>query len=157
MGWQDVAPSDEVEAAEWIRGRLQRFGSGTVGSVVPTGFTAYARGPLREWPMTAVGPEVASILARHTSTPTRCWFCLWDGYGYLTGAAWETRSYRLEPGMPPPKGPFTRRLPAPKLQPSRVRLPARDYLLFTGTVDQGAGWSDGPNLWWPDDRAWCVA
>ena len=19
------------------------------------------------------------------------------------------------------------------------------------------GWEDGPNLWWPDDRAWCVA
>ena len=22
---------------------------------------------------------------------------------------------------------------------------------------QAAGWEDGPNLWWPDDHAWCVA
>jgi len=26
-----------------------------------------------------------------------------------------------------------------------------------GSASQGAGWEDGPNLWWPDDRAWCVA
>ncbi|OLB95782.1 MAG: hypothetical protein AUI15_15200 [Actinobacteria bacterium 13_2_20CM_2_66_6] len=36
-------------------------------------------------------------------------------------------------------------------------MPNRDYLLFTGSVERGAGWEDGPNLWWPDDRAWCVA
>jgi hypothetical protein len=24
-------------------------------------------------------------------------------------------------------------------------------------VAQAAGWVDGPNLWWPDDRSWCVA
>ena len=39
----------------------------------------------------------------------------------------------------------------------RVRLPARDYLLFDGSIDHAKGWGDGPNLWWPDDRAWCVA
>lgn len=42
MGWQDVAPSDEVEAADWIHGRLHTFAQ-DVGSVVPTGFAAYAR------------------------------------------------------------------------------------------------------------------
>lgn len=24
-------------------------------------------------------------------------------------------------------------------------------------MKQGEGWEDGPNLRWPDDRAWCVA
>ncbi|TME00200.1 MAG: hypothetical protein E6I71_16745 [Chloroflexi bacterium] len=43
------------------------------------------------------------------------------------------------------------------MRQSRVRLPYRDYLLFTGSVQQGAGWEDGPNLWWPADRTWCVA
>jgi hypothetical protein len=28
---------------------------------------------------------------------------------------------------------------------------------LNGSVGQGAGWEDGPNLWWPDDRSWCVA
>jgi hypothetical protein len=38
-----------------------------------------------------------------------------------------------------------------------VRLPNRDYLLFRGSIARAAGWQDGPNLWWPVDRAWCVA
>ena len=38
-----------------------------------------------------------------------------------------------------------------------LRLPAREYLLYQGRPDQVAGWMDGPNLWWPADRAWCVA
>ena len=42
MGWQEVAASDEVEAADWIHGRLHPFAQ-DVGSVVPTGFGAYAR------------------------------------------------------------------------------------------------------------------
>jgi hypothetical protein len=29
--------------------------------------------------------------------------------------------------------------------------------LFKGSITQAAGWQDGPNLWWPDDRTWCVA
>jgi hypothetical protein len=33
----------------------------------------------------------------------------------------------------------------------------RSYLLFTGSVRDAVGWEDGPNIWWPDDRAWCVA
>jgi hypothetical protein len=39
----------------------------------------------------------------------------------------------------------------------RVNLPGRDYLLFKGSVAEARGWQDGPNLWWPDDQAWCVA
>ena len=42
MKWQTVAPSDEVEAADWIHGRLHPFAQ-DVGSVVPVGFAAYAR------------------------------------------------------------------------------------------------------------------
>ena len=47
--------------------------------------------------------------------------------------------------------------PPPLLRKSRVRLPNRDYLLFTGSAAEAEGWDDGPNLWWPDDRAWCAA
>jgi hypothetical protein len=53
--------------------------------------------------------------------------------------------------MPVPKG--RGNLPDRK----RVRLPNRDYLLFRGPIDKAQGWEDGPNLWWPDDRSWCVA
>ena len=91
---------------------------------------------------------LVGLLARHTSTPDHCWFCLWDGYGYLTGAV----AVLVANADPVPSAP-----PRPKLKKSRVRLPGRDYLLFTGSVAQGEGWRDGPNLWWPDDRTWCLA
>src|SRR5207253_6762341 len=29
---------------------------------------------------------LVALLARHTSTPDACSFCLWDGYGYLIGS-----------------------------------------------------------------------
>jgi hypothetical protein len=44
-----------------------------------------------------------------------------------------------------------------------VHLPARDYLLYTGAVEAVtatvplANVDQTPNLWWPSDRAWCVA
>jgi hypothetical protein len=147
MGWKDVTPSDDVGPAGWIGPRLQPFGNVKVGSIIPTGFEAYAR---IETPN-----QLAGVLARHTSTPDRCWFCLWDGYGDLHGPPAVAYLYfwkEGEPRTPPPPPP-----PPPKLRKSRVRLPNRDYLLFTGSVVEGEGWRDGPNLWWPDDRAWIVA
>ena len=99
------------------------------------------------------------LLARQTSTPERCWFCLWDGYGYLTGAVVTFTAHLWTQGEPRPhfRPRAAIRPPRPKLEKSRVRLPNRDYLLFTGSVTSGEGWEDGPNLWWPDDRSWCVA
>ena len=46
-----------------------------------------------------------------------------------------------------------------------MRAPGRDYLLFCGPIDaikaflarDGPFWGDSPNIWWPEDRAWCVA
>ena len=96
------------------------------------------------------------LLAARTSTPERCWLCVWEGYGYFTPGAIASLTF----GGPPPPPP-----PRPKVPSGRVRLPGRDYLLFTCPVT-AAGVSsdpddfamdDGPNLWWPDDRAWCVA
>ena len=206
MGWETLTPSDEVEAADWIRDRLHPFAQ-DVGSIVPDGFDAYARifhpawrsldqvrwSEVAAWSGRTVHPEMQfspiatpapgrptgpepwsqdprvgvlaniqtntliALLARHTSTPEACFFCLWDGYGYLYGSV-ARMSFRFE-GEPTPNAPprAVTRPRRPKLRQSRVRLPYRDYLLFTGSVQQGAGWEDGPNLWWPADRTWCVA
>lgn len=146
MRWQDLKPSDEVQAADWIAGRLHPFGSVTVGSVVPTGFAAYARVESRT--------GLAPVLARHTATSQRCWFCLWEGYGYLGGG----RSFFWLRAAPA-RGELRLEMPnrRPLLPKTRVRLPNRDYLFFTGDVTEGEGWEDGPNLGWPDDKAWCLA
>ena len=116
-------------------------------------------GVLSKAQMTAL----ADVLPAFTSTPKACWLCLWDGYGYVTGAVFSfqfaqgpapaaaRRPRRWNLSMPVPKG--RGNLPDRK----RVRLPARDYLLFRGSIANAEGWEDGPNLWWPDDHAWCVA
>lgn len=212
MGWDALAASDEVKAADWIRDRVHPFAQ-DVGSVVPAGFDAYARifhpawrsevgtlievrwSEVAEWsgrtvhaemqfhsismpiPARHTGPypwsgeprlgvlsvqqasALIGLLAKHTSTPDHCWFCLWDGYGYLTGAIAPLVARVSDHGYSgrpvPPRSAI--RPPRPKLKTSRVRLPGRDYLLFTGPVAKGEGCVDGPNLWWPEDRSWCVA
>lgn len=178
--------SAAVEAAAWIGDRLAPFDSCVVTSVVPSGFEAYARvlhslhsavdgqpparwADVASWSGVELTPDVdfpdialpehepsgaepwpgqlpevgtlhaadaaalASLLAAHTRTPDRCWFCIWEGWGSVVFA----------------DGP-------------RVQLPYRDYVLFTGSLAAVPSLMDAqdghsPNLWWPDDRAWCVA
>jgi hypothetical protein len=80
--------------------------------------------------------RVAGLLRSFTSTPNRCWFCIWEGYGFL-----DPKRYS---GIP------------------RVRSEHRDYLLYRGPIEAVTAFSwgapqDSPNIWWPDDQAWCVA
>ena len=47
----------------------------------------------------------------------------------------------------------------------KLEVPSRSYLLFRGPLDAiGSfiepaffGHAQSPNIWWPEDRAWCVA
>src|SRR6266542_2330318 len=58
-------------------------------------------------------------------------------------------------------------LPAEVLHGPRVQLPGRDYILFAGPLAAAPqlGWAhplggffpQSPNLFWPQDHAWCVA
>ncbi len=80
--------------------------------------------------------HLVSLLHPFTSTPDVCWFCIWEGYGFL-----DPQRYA---GIP------------------RVRTPERAYLLYRGPIDAATSFHWGltwqsPNLWWPDDHAWCVA
>jgi hypothetical protein len=181
-----VQQSAEVDEAAWIGGRLSPFNSCLVTSVVPSGFEAYARvlhplgtstrgqqmGRWRDvaswsgielvpgidfpeialpehepsgvepWPrqVPQVGTlypadvdALVAVLARYTSTPDRCWFCTWEGWGAVSFG----------------DGP-------------RVELPGRNYVLSVGPLAELPSLVDAqdersPNLWWPSDRAWCVA
>ena len=184
--------SEDVSEAKWVKESLSDFG--TLRSMLPAGFAAYARvfhpayvgdeeerpvrwstvaswagrtvhplmqfdriaglsedpGVMYKDPAWGSHPQVGSIpeaecrtlvevLRDFTSTPGSCYFCLWEGYGNI-----DTRLYTAG---------------------SRVRAPGRDYLLFRGPIDavmaflrgDGPFWGDSPNIWWPEDRAWCVA
>jgi hypothetical protein len=81
--------------------------------------------------------SIANVLGEFTLTPEECYFCIWEGYGFLDPDRYEN--------VP------------------RVRVPDRGYLLFRGPLEavmsftNRVGWWKSPNIWWPADRAWCVA
>jgi hypothetical protein len=190
----EIAWSELIAEADWIRDRLVMPVGSVVTSIVPGGFPAYARllhpavvtggaeeasarwaqvaawsglelranaqfhsvalpptGPVstelaashapRKGSLTAADcSELAGWLRAHTGTPDACWFCLWEGY------AWQ--GVQSDP------------IPVEILDGPRVSLPRRDYVLYSGTVEAAAAIDDAaftPNLWWPSDRAWCVA
>ncbi|RSN65328.1 hypothetical protein DMH01_02760 [Amycolatopsis sp. WAC 04182] len=98
------------------------------------------RGTLPSHSLTAL----LAVLGDHTSA-SDAWFGLWDGYGWADEAT----------------------LSREHLDAPRLRHPGRDYLLFRGPLTSATelGWrprpnwfeAQSPNLFWPDDRAWCVA
>jgi hypothetical protein len=97
---------------------------------------------------------LAGLVREWTTTPGRCWFCVWDGYGW--GGTLLTPLGEPNVRLPDP-------VPGPVRQGPRVHLPNRDYLLYRGPVEAVAavapisGIDQTANLWWPADRAWCVA
>lgn len=108
---------------------------------------------------------LAALLSEHTTTPDQCWFCLWEGQGYLHPGGMAPliaisatgprllRWLRLRAARRRLRRRKPRRISGRRVTPNA----ARSYLLFSGSVSDAAGWEDGPNLWWPDDRAWCMA
>ena len=174
----------DLSAAGWIEERLPKYPWATVGSIVPEGFAAYARvfhpafretedglqavrwSTVAEWsgriahPLMAFGrianlgddpnawpswgqrpyegslpkevkERLLPILREFTSAPERCWFCLWEGFGDINPRHYE--------GVP------------------RVEVPDRTYLLLRGGIEAITSFGQSPNIWWPEDRSWCVA
>ncbi len=178
-------PAQSPEPAEWLAERLLGPWSGPeqgnlVGAIVPTGFEAYARvfpslelsaekrlrwaelaavngrvahslmefhliasptpghgpspfDPDRDGPLgPMLGTEIrefAEILRDFTRTPGLCWYCVWVGYGGIAEA--ETGA--------------------------RIHHSMRDYFLSSGPIGEVTSFDgEGPDIWWPDDRAWCV-
>ena len=84
----------------------------------------------------AEAKAIVPILRSFTTTPDRCYLLVWEGYGGIK------QSY-------PPT--------------VTLELPDRKYLSYTGPVDSvlelcvDGNTLEGPNLWWPEDRAWIVA
>jgi hypothetical protein len=106
---------------------------------------------------------IAAITRGWTSTPEDCWFCAWDGFGW--DSAVEYAAFTAT-GTPPEivREPKPDPVPASVRNGPRVRLPNREYLLYQGPAEAVAAtaglpgaWGQCASLWWPADRAWCVA
>jgi hypothetical protein len=90
------------------------------------------------------------VLSRHTDSDTECFFALWDGYGWIHGSP-SIAAFQHDEPIPPA---FSRDV----LVGPRLRLPQRDYLVFSGPLDAAHQLrAQSPNLMWPNARSWFVA
>lgn len=110
---------------------------------------------------------VCGVLRRHTATPNDCFFAVWDGWGWDTGVSLTfTSDNSTSPtATPEPDPTYEMDRNAP-----RFSVPARDFLLYHGRIEQAASigggnyypesgflWEQSPTLMWPADHAWCLS
>ena len=81
--------------------------------------------------------ELVKVLRKYTGTPDDCLFAVWNGWG---GSEAEKR-------WP---------------EAAVLQLPDREYVLLGGPIEAAAisvlpFCEQSASLWWPRDRAWCVA
>jgi hypothetical protein len=179
---------DEVEAGpsgapgEWLDGAC----SGepwTVGALVPNHHESLLRvgAPdpgLDDWwaAYQALFEVIASIGERHTASPERAWFAIWEGHGYDnvgTRVGWsdppadeaEERARDAErAGLREADSRRNAEIRTALSRIPRIERPDRTYYLVKGPVRAVSGlhypdrddWRH-PDLFWPDDRKWFVA
>ena len=129
--WSQIAAARGLAIDSGVR--FRELAGWRDGPDPPPPLAAPLDGSLDEEECLALG----DVLARFTRRPGTVWYCLWDGYGWPE-------------------------LPAYGEGPPRVHLEHEECLLFTGPLTACANfrsgpWFQSPTLWWPDDRAWCVA
>jgi hypothetical protein len=80
--------------------------------------------------------SLAGVLERFTTTPSECWFGVWDGYG---------------------DAPYSRGAVPLISMPQRPMVLLRGPLTAASTAFSNLRWPESASLWWPEDRSWCVA
>jgi hypothetical protein len=102
-------------------------------------------------------------LAEDAGDEPDCYFCLWEGYDGLATYGW------LETTLAPYSEVNARNrhiFTSDELSRPRVHLPGRDYVVLAGPLRNALRigsfaadlfWPQSPNLFWPAERAWCVA
>ncbi len=146
--WTDVAHWSGVP----IRGRSQWHDIALPQSPPSSEPPWRGQGPREGSPYVGDVDALMGHLADFTADRETCFFCVW--VGYLGGSA----AVFTPLGEPPVS------LPRRDLPERVVSLPYREYglieapLSFATSLDTlSDGFHRTANLWWPEDRAWCVA
>lgn len=109
---------------------------------------------------------LCDVLARYTTSPERCWFGVWEGWGWFYPGSHSTSVSFASDG--------DQRMPVSAPSSWQLKVPAplldvvdRRYLLYGGPLDAAlriGQWvtdewfiPQSPSLFWPDDHAWCAA
>ena len=96
--------------------------------------------------------ELSSFLSNYTGMPDQYYFAVWEGYGSF--GMGSSALYTPSGGIPllPPAG---------VEEAQRLKGVGREYLLYSGPPSFNDFLDfpglDGPNIWWPADRSWCVS
>ena len=171
----------EVSVAEWVAGARLESCSWCVGGLLPTGYDAYGRLRHRDEPAgprsdNGISAEALSVLcelmASHGSAGT-CFFAVWEGYGWVRGGGQVMVAF---PAGQPVDHELIEAMRASAAKPAfavevlkgpKLRLPHRDYLLFSGPLQAAlevgrepvSGWfgPHAPDFIWPEDRSWFIA
>jgi hypothetical protein len=129
--WETIAAANDTQAHAGMQlGAIMKADPWSWGPIPDRSVPEHGNLPA------ALAEPLTGILRAHTTTPETCWFAIWEGYGALSG------DIRLEPSF---------------------ELPHRRYHLLQGPIEALDVPCDPPfvrqtpNIWWPDDRAWCVA
>ncbi|WP_413803740.1 hypothetical protein [Streptomyces iranensis] len=111
--------------------------------------------------------QLAWVLREHTGTPGNCWFGLWEGWGDSVVGPGDTARFEIPNRemllLAGPldtvhrsslgAGPWATDDPSVAVavgpEPCQPAAPEQP-------LDRDPFWRS-PNMWWPDDRAWCVA
>lgn len=120
------------------------------------------------WPRTGSLPldiarALVDVLGDHTSTPGRCWFAAWEGWGDFRDGSAALATFGGSPHDAPTELPPGAHREKPWDRPI-FKIPGRGYYIARGplasaleTVYGMVAHYQSPSMWWPDDRAWCVA
>ena len=96
--------------------------------------------------------HLIDVLTWYTATPNAVSFALWDGLG------WD-HAMLYRPEHPPEPAPDP--LPPSVRHGPRMRIPGRDYIVYSGSIEDALIWMPSqrqtPHYWWPKDHAWAVA
>ncbi|MDW3214021.1 MAG: hypothetical protein R8G01_08510 [Ilumatobacteraceae bacterium] len=176
-----VAAANSGAPAAWIRSAC-RGAEFTVGALVPNAYPSVLRvqappGSDRFWSSyRELFATIASVGERHTSSPDRAWFAIWEGHGFDSstrhiahpGPLDDEARLQLEQERARLRAKDDRRnssIRAELTTVPRFTMPYRTYHLVTGPVSavthlrnpaEPDAWQR-PELFWPDDRRWFVA
>ncbi|MEM1335597.1 MAG: hypothetical protein AAGG08_19300 [Actinomycetota bacterium] len=177
-----VRAATSSSAAEWIAGELTGR-PGTIGALVPDRYERLLRlHPPPETPddwwdrYRDVFALVASLGARHTSTPQTAWYAVWEGHGFdnvSTSIVWseppedDAERHRRDAQRARLRTADQRRTASIKATLGtmpRFDLPHRAYYLLHGplaavtelTNPTDHSWHN-PDMFWPEDRTWFAA
>jgi hypothetical protein len=105
---------------------------------------------------------MVELIGPFTGTPGSCWFAIWEGYGWIQGPPATAELVADPRGRSRQPGASRRARPLAGRVSARVQVPDRPLILYAGPIEAAAAFCreplrQSPTLWWPDDRAWCVA